>query len=85
MARSHIAIALSAILIACLILAQLVFHLGSPALQTWQARLHHSHHGVQQDSFLTVKQSGDRVDEASSYLVGVGKADITGLVGSLYG
>jgi len=85
MARSHIAVALSAALIACLILTQLLFTLGLPAAPFWPARLRHGAHDAQQDSLLIGKQSGELVDDASSYVVGVGKADITGWVGLMHG
>ncbi|KAH9875666.1 hypothetical protein IAQ61_003130 [Plenodomus lingam] len=83
MARSHVAVALGAALIASFIIGQLVINLGFPAPDFWHARLDQIYHGgpVHQDSFLGPKQSGDEVvDDPSSYLVGVGKADITGPV-----
>lgn len=80
MARSHVAVALSAAFIACLILVQLAYHLGLPIVRIWPAKLHHGSHNVQQDSSQIEHLSGELVDDASSYLVGVGKADITGPV-----
>ncbi|KAI8930853.1 hypothetical protein NX059_011870 [Plenodomus lindquistii] len=84
MARSHVAVALGAALIASLIIGQLVINLGFPAVDFWHARLDGSYHGggVHQDSFLRLglKQNGEVADDPSSYLIGVGKADITGPV-----
>ncbi|KAF2848395.1 Neutral/alkaline nonlysosomal ceramidase [Plenodomus tracheiphilus IPT5] len=82
MARSHIAVALGAALVASLIIGQLVINLGFPVVDFWHARLDNSYHGggVQQDSFLGLKQSGEVDNDPSSYLIGVGKADITGPV-----
>jgi neutral ceramidase len=77
MARSHIAVALGAALVASLIIAQLVINLGFPAVDFWHGRLDNVYNGAQQDHFNSEKQAGD---DASSYLIGVGKADITGYV-----
>ena len=79
MARSHIAVALSAALIALLIIWQLLLHLGFPSIDFWHATLEQSYDGAQQTYFSSETSSG-ALDDASSYLVGVGKADITGLV-----
>lgn len=76
MARSHIAVALGAALIASLIIGQLVVNLGFPSVDFWHARLDQTYNGAQQDSFFSEKQDGGA--DASSYLIGVGKADITG-------
>ncbi|KAH9878214.1 hypothetical protein J1614_003431 [Plenodomus biglobosus] len=82
MARSHVAVALGAALVASLIIGQLVINLGFPVADFWHARLDGSYHGgrLHQDSFLGLKQSGEAADDPSSYLIGVGKADITGPV-----
>ncbi|RYN21071.1 Neutral ceramidase [Alternaria arborescens] len=80
MARSHIAVALGAALIASLIIAQLVINLGFPAVDFWHGRLDNSYNGAQQDRFNSEKQDGGLADDPSSYLIGVGKADITGPV-----
>lgn len=80
MARSHIAVALGAALIASLIIGQLVINLGFPSVDFWHARLDQTYDGAQQSHFISGKQSGELVDDPSSYLIGVGKADITGLV-----
>jgi neutral ceramidase len=79
MARSHIAVALGTALVALLIISQLVLHLGSPTVDFWHARLDQTNHGAQQDHFISEKQDGG-LGDASSYLIGVGKADITGYV-----
>jgi len=80
MARSHIAVALGAALVASLIIAQLVINLGFPAVDFWHGRLDNSYNGAQQDRFNSEKQDGGLADDPSSYLIGVGKADITGPV-----
>lgn len=80
MARSHIAVALGAALITSLIVGHLVINLGFPNVDFWHRRLDQSYTGAQQSHFYHGKQSGELVDDPASYLVGVGKADITGLV-----
>jgi neutral ceramidase len=78
MARSHIAAALGAALIASLIIGQLVIHLGFPSVDFWHDRLDQSNHAAHFHFGSGKKQSGELVDDPASYLVGVGKADITG-------
>ncbi|KAF1917703.1 neutral ceramidase precursor [Ampelomyces quisqualis] len=81
MARSHIAIALGASLVAALIVAQLVLNLGLPSVEFWHWRPDQSYNAaVQQTQLISEKQSGEQVDDPSLYLLGVGKADITGPV-----
>ncbi|EMD86451.1 hypothetical protein COCC4DRAFT_49743 [Bipolaris maydis ATCC 48331] len=81
MARSHIAVALGAALLASLIIGQLVINLGFPSVDFWHARLDQTYTGAQQDSFFSEKQDdGPAAQDASSYLIGVGKGDITGPV-----
>ncbi|CAE7179605.1 Neutral ceramidase [Pyrenophora teres f. teres] len=80
MARSHIAVAFGAALVAILIFGQLVINLGFPVVDSWHARLDQSYNGAQQDHFVSEKQGGGAGSDPSSYLVGVGKADITGPV-----
>jgi neutral ceramidase len=80
MARSHIAVALGAALVASLIIAQLVINLGFPSAEFWHWRLDQNYNAAQQTQFISEKQSGAPADDPSSYLVGVGKADITGFV-----
>lgn len=70
MARSHIAVAFGAALVAVLLVGQLVVNLGFPNNDFWHSRLDQSYHGIQQDGAL--------VEDPSQYLIGVGKADITG-------
>lgn len=82
MARSHIAVAFGAALISILIVAQLAIDLGFPANDFWHQRLDHSYDSVQQDLFMSTKQDGGLVEDPSQYLIGVGKADITGWVDS---
>lgn len=78
MARSHIAVALGAALVASLIIGQLVISLGFPSVDFWHWRLDQSYGVTQQTHFLGGKQTGELVEDPSSYLIGVGKADITG-------
>lgn len=78
MARSHIAIALGAALFALLIITQLVISLGFPSVDFWHWQLDQSYDGAQQTHMFGAKQSEELVDDPSSYLIGVGKADITG-------
>jgi neutral ceramidase len=80
MARSHIAVALGAAIIASLIIGQLVINLGFPSVEFWHWRLDQTYHEAPQMHFISEKQGGELVDDLSSYLVGVGKADITGYV-----
>jgi len=81
MARSHIIAALGAALVASLIIGQLVISLGFPSVDFWHDRLDQSNYGQSPFHFNSnKKQSGERVDDPASYLVGVGKADITGYV-----
>jgi neutral ceramidase len=78
MARSHIAVAVAAALIASFIVGQLILSLGFPVVESWHQRLDQSYGAAQQMHFVNGKQSGELEDDPSSYLVGVGKADITG-------
>jgi neutral ceramidase len=80
MARSHIAVALGAALVASLIISQLVINLGFPKVDFWHWRLDQSYNAAPQTFFNSEKQSGELADDPSSYLLGVGKADITGYV-----
>ena len=78
MARSHIAVAFGAALFASLIISQLVVNLGFPQADFWHGRLDQDRHDVQQTHLFSGKQTGELVEDASQYLIGVGKADITG-------
>lgn len=81
MARSHIAVALGAALVASLIIGQLIINLGLPNNEFWHWRLDQSYDGIQQDVFMGEKENGGLVEDPSEYLIGVGKVDITGCVG----
>lgn len=79
MARSHIAVALGAALVASLIIGQLMLNLRVPSINSWHQGLKETYNEAQQFHFQGgKKQSGEQADDPSSYLVGVGKADITG-------
>ncbi|PSN72218.1 neutral ceramidase precursor [Corynespora cassiicola Philippines] len=82
MARSHIAIALGTALIAALIVGQLIASLGFPHVDFWHTRFDQDdgYYDIDQTNLFHGKQSGDAVDDPSSYLIGVGRADITGPV-----
>ncbi|KAL5121413.1 hypothetical protein ACEQ8H_000484 [Pleosporales sp. CAS-2024a] len=80
MARSHIVVALGAALFAALLLSQLVVNLGFPKAEFWHWRLDQSYSGAPPTQFLTEMQSGEPSDDPALYLLGVGKADITGPV-----
>ena len=71
MARTHAAVALSAALVALIVIFQLVLHPGLPHLDL-RRNIHHDAHA----DLLRARQAA----EPSEYLVGVGKADITGYV-----
>jgi neutral ceramidase len=78
MARSHIAVALSAAVIVFLVFVQLLFNLGLPSVDFWHWTREPSYDGALQAHLGGGEQSGELLDDPSSYLVGVGKADITG-------
>lgn len=78
MARSHIAVAFGAAFFASLLISQLVLNLGFPQADFWHSRLDQSKHDVPQTHIFSEKQAGDAAEDASQYLIGVGKADITG-------
>ncbi|KAF2438292.1 Neutral/alkaline nonlysosomal ceramidase [Karstenula rhodostoma CBS 690.94] len=80
MARSHIAVALGASLLAALIVSQLVATLGFPHVDFWHGRLDQSYRAYEHTNLFRPKQAADAVDDPSQYLIGVGKADITGPV-----
>ncbi|KAF1838471.1 neutral ceramidase precursor [Decorospora gaudefroyi] len=80
MARSHIAVALGAALFALLIIVQLVNSPGSSPLAFSHAGLRQPDHGAQHDHSVGERQGGGLAEDASSYLIGIGKADITGPV-----
>ena len=78
MARSHIAVALGAAFIASLILGQLVANLGFPQVDFWHGRVDSQHYDPTQKHMYSGKQADAAVEDPSQYLIGVGKADITG-------
>ncbi|KAF2732904.1 Neutral/alkaline nonlysosomal ceramidase [Polyplosphaeria fusca] len=80
MGRSHIAVALGASLVTLLIVAQLVLNLGLPNVDFWHWRLDQSYHDIPQTHMNSEKQATELADDPSQYLIGVGKADITGPV-----
>jgi neutral ceramidase len=78
MARSHFAVALGSSLFALLLVSQLVINLGFPQVDFWHWRLDQTHYDVKQTHLFGAKQAGDVEQDPSQYLIGVGKADITG-------
>ena len=78
MARSHIAVAIGASLLAALIVSQLVLNLGFPSADLWHGRLDQEYKEYEHTQLFRPKQAEDAADDPSQYLVGVGKADITG-------
>lgn len=78
MARSHVLVALGTALLSLFILGQLVINLGFPQIDFWHWRLDHHDYGFQQTHGFGGKQSGDVEQDPSQYLIGVGRADITG-------
>ncbi|KAH8723442.1 neutral ceramidase precursor [Phaeosphaeriaceae sp. PMI808] len=82
MARSHVLVALGSALIASLIVGQLFVSLGFSKVDFWRATLDKAYYNgaQQQPHYISGKQSGAQADDPSTYLVGVGKADITGPV-----
>lgn len=82
MARSHALIALGASLFALLLFSQLVANLGFPHVDLAHGRVDQQHSTKHEHSQLfRAKQVEDAADDPSQYLIGVGKADITGSVG----
>ncbi|KAH7130268.1 neutral ceramidase precursor [Dendryphion nanum] len=80
MARSHVAVALAAAVAALLIVSQLVVSLGFPQVDFWHWRMDQYRHDHSQTHLFNGKQAGENVQDPSQYLIGVGKADITGPV-----
>ena len=80
MARSHIAVALGAAVFALLVIFQLTTTLGSPELDFWHWTMQEQGNGIPQTHPFSEKDAAvDAVTaEGSQYLLGVGKADITG-------
>ncbi|KAF1972669.1 neutral ceramidase precursor [Bimuria novae-zelandiae CBS 107.79] len=80
MARSHAALAFGASLFAILIFSQLVVNLGFPHVDFWHGRLDQDYTKYEHTQLFRPKQAGAAADNPSQYLIGVGKADITGPV-----
>jgi neutral ceramidase len=81
MARSHIAVALGAALVALVVILQLCNSLGVPTVDFWHWKLvPQDGSNIQQTHLFNVNDAaGDAASaNASQYLLGVGKADITG-------
>jgi neutral ceramidase len=81
MARSHFVVALGTALFTALLVSQLVINLGFPQVDFWHWRLdQQEHHDIPQTHVFSEKQDNGTADAPSQYLVGAGKADITGPV-----
>lgn len=80
MARSHVAVALGASLFAILIFSQLIAHLGFSHADSRHGRLEQDSAKFEHAQPFRPKQVEDAADDPSQYLIGVGKADITGPV-----
>lgn len=78
MARSHIAVLLGAALFVSILIGQLLASLGYSHTDAWHSKLDQNYHGTRQKHEYLGKQNQGRADDSSSYLLGVGKADITG-------
>lgn len=78
MARSHVAVALGASLFAILIFSQLIAHLGFSHADSRHGRLEQDSAKFEHAQPFRPKQVEDAADDPSQYLIGVGKADITG-------
>ena len=80
MARSHIAVALGAATFVLLVIFQLASTLRIPELDFWHWTVQEQGNGIPQTHLFSEKNAAaDAVTaEGSQYLLGVGKADITG-------
>jgi neutral ceramidase len=84
MARSHIAVALGATAFALLVIFQLTSTLGIPELDFWHWTVQEQGNGIPQTHLFGEKDAAEDAAadavtaEGSQYLLGVGKADITG-------
>ncbi|KAF2008097.1 neutral ceramidase precursor [Amniculicola lignicola CBS 123094] len=78
MARSHFIVALCSALGALFIVSQLILTLGFPQVDFW--RWDQGFANYQQTHLNSEKQAGDAAQDPGTYLIGVGKADITGPV-----
>jgi neutral ceramidase len=78
MARSHIAVTVGAAVVVSLIIGHLLLSWVSPSVDFWHSTLDQSYNGAQPWHLNGEKQGGELADDPASYLIGVGKADITG-------
>lgn len=78
MARSHMAVAFASALFAALLISHFVVTLGFPKTDSWHSRLDQDHKHREKTHLYSGKQANDAADDPSQYLIGVGKADITG-------
>lgn len=84
MARSHIAVALGAAAFALLVIFQLTSTLRIPELDFWHWTVQEQGNGIPQTHLFSEEDTagGAAADaatvEGSQYLLGVGRADITG-------
>ncbi|KAF2197387.1 Neutral/alkaline nonlysosomal ceramidase [Delitschia confertaspora ATCC 74209] len=82
MARSHIAFAVIVTFFTSLLITHFVINLGFSQPDTWHHRLDQTLHDIQQTHLFSAKdlQANDVPTAPAQYLIGVGKADITGPV-----
>ena len=78
MARSHVVVALGVALITSLIVSQLIYSFGVPQVDFWRWHAEPGFYDGTHQTHLAEKQSSEPADDPSQYLIGVGKADITG-------
>ena len=80
MARSHIAVALGAATFVLLVIFQLASTLRIPELDFWHWTVQEQGNGIPQTHLFSEKDAAVNAvtAEGSQYLLGVGKADITG-------
>jgi neutral ceramidase len=80
MARSHIVVAIGTSLLVSLLISHLVVNLGFPNVDFWHERLDQDNHHLSPGHLYSSKQANGEEDDPSQYLIGAGKADITGPV-----
>ena len=79
MARSHIAVAVGSAFFVALLLSHLFVTLGFPQADFWHGRLDGKDYSQDSRYFdLKDENGGAATADGSQYLLGVGKADITG-------
>lgn len=85
MARPHIAVALAAATFALLVIYQLTQSFGLPQLDYWHWKSEGTEYGrsALQSPISRTTGLGSHALEGDQYLLGVGKADITGFVHSV--